>query len=183
MYPARVRLSQVMACALLVTACGGRKPPETPAPDDSAPPNSPAPASTVSAPSTSSSMRGGDAAAARAALAEPIYFGFDRTDLTDASRARLDRKAELLRNNPDVRLVIAGHTDERGSTEYNLALGMRRAAESKRYLVSRGIPDGNLDVMSHGEERPADPGHNEGAWAANRRAEFDLTAGTLATSE
>lgn len=176
MYPVRVRLSQVMVCALLASACGGRKQPETPAPDDSAPPSSPAPASSTSAPSTSTVTPGADAAA-RAALAEPIYFGFDRADLSEAARARLDRKAELLRTSPDVRLVIAGHTDERGSTEYNLALGMRRAAEAKRYLVSHGIPDGNLDVMSHGEERPADPGHTEGAWAANRRAEFDLTAG------
>jgi peptidoglycan-associated lipoprotein len=182
MHTVRVPLSQVLACALLVTACGGRQRPEPPTPDEPAQ-TSPAPASTSTDNNASGPATHGDAGAARAVLAEPIYFGFDQADLTAAARGRLDRKAEVLRSNRDVRLTIAGHADERGSTEYNLVLGMRRAAEAKRYLVSHGVPAEYLEVVSHGEEQPADAGHNERAWAANRRAAFELTAGVLATSD
>jgi peptidoglycan-associated lipoprotein len=182
MHTVGVRVSQVLACAFLVTACGGRQQPEPPTPEEPAQ-SSPAPASTTTGTTTLGPATRDDVGAARAVLAEPIYFGFDRADLSAEARARLDRKAEVLQSNGDVRVTVAGHTDERGSAEYNLALGMRRAAEAKRYLVGRGVPADRLDVLSHGEEQPADAGHNETAWAANRRAEFAPTAGALATSE
>ena len=79
--------------------------------------------------------------------------------------------------NPALTLRISGHADERGSDEYNLALGNRRAAAAKRYLVSRGIADGRITVVSYGEERPLNPASTEAAWAQNRRAEFEATAG------
>jgi peptidoglycan-associated lipoprotein len=72
---------------------------------------------------------------------------------------------------------ISGHADERGSDEYNLALGNRRAAAAKRYLTGKGVADGRLEVVSYGEERPANPGHDEGSWAENRRDEFEVTGG------
>jgi peptidoglycan-associated lipoprotein len=83
----------------------------------------------------------------------------------------------VLNANPDTRIRIAGNTDERGSDEYNLALGQRRAAQAKRYLTQRGIADSRIDIISYGEERPAADGHDESAWSQNRRDEFEITSG------
>lgn len=113
----------------------------------------------------------------RATLTEPIYFEYDSDGLGDAARAALDRKLGILQANSGVRLRIAGHADERGSDEYNLALGQRRAAAAKRYLTQRGIPEGQIEIISFGEERPAAAGSDESAWAQNRRDEFEITAG------
>lgn len=115
--------------------------------------------------------------AARAAFATAIYFDYDRSDLRDDSRALLDAKLPLLRANPNVRIRIAGHADERGSDEYNIALSQRRAASAKRYLVDQGIPADRIDVVGFGEERPAAMGSNEDAWARNRRDEFEIIVG------
>jgi peptidoglycan-associated lipoprotein len=116
--------------------------------------------------------------AARAgALARPIYFDFDRADLTGESVQRLDEKLAILRGASELELEIAGHCDERGSDEYNLALGNRRAAAAKRYLIEHGITAARIGIVSYGEERPADPGHTEEAWAMNRRAELVVTRG------
>ncbi len=76
-----------------------------------------------------------------------------------------------------MRIRISGHADERGSDEYNLALGNRRAAAAKRYLAGRGVTEARMDIVSYGEERPVAAGQNEAAWAQNRRAEFEITAG------
>ena len=80
--------------------------------------------------------------------------------------------AEFLKNNPGAAVLIEGHCDERGTPEYNMALGERRAASAKSYLVSLGVKGGGLSTVSFGEEKPVDPGHNEEAWAKNRRAHF-----------
>lgn len=121
------------------------------------------------------------AAAARAeamrALTAAIYFDLDRADITEDSRAILDAKLPLLTSNAAVRLRIAGHADSRGSDEYNLALGQRRAAAAKRYLTGRGIADNRIDIVSFGEERPVATGMDEGSYSQNRRAEFEVTAG------
>ncbi len=114
---------------------------------------------------------------ARAALTAPVYFDFDASTIRDDAKEALDRKVALLRANPDVRLRIEGNTDERGSEEYNLALGMRRAEASKQYIVGFGIEDRRLATMSNGEDKPVDPGHDEDAWAKNRRDDFIVTAG------
>ncbi len=115
--------------------------------------------------------------AARVALTAPIYFDYDMSDLRDDARATLESKIPVLNANPQIRLRIAGHTDERGSDEYNLALGQRRAAAARRYLESRGIEASRIDIVSFGEERPVAAGSHEGAWSQNRRDEFEIIAG------
>ena len=103
---------------------------------------------------------------------EKIYFAFDRSDLTDASKAVLKEKADFLNTYKFYNVQIAGHCDERGTNDYNLALGERRANAAMKYLMALGIAEGRIDTISYGEERPANPGHNEAAWAENRRDEF-----------
>ncbi|MEK6612614.1 MAG: peptidoglycan-associated lipoprotein Pal [Gemmatimonadota bacterium] len=116
-------------------------------------------------------------AAARAAFATPVYFDYDMSNIRDDQKATLEAKIPLFQSNPDLRIRISGNTDNRGSDEYNLALGQRRAAEVKRYLVARGIDEARIDVVSFGEERPAVAADNEDAWARNRRDEFEIIAG------
>ncbi len=106
------------------------------------------------------------------AALEKIYFGFDSTELDDAARTVLARNSELLRKNSRVKVRIAGNCDERGSAEYNLALGEKRAKAAKKYLETMGIPAANLSTISYGKEKPADAGHDEAAWAKNRSDEF-----------
>jgi peptidoglycan-associated lipoprotein len=106
-----------------------------------------------------------------------IHFDFDRSELRDDSRATLDAKIPVLMANPDLAIRVAGHTDERGSVEYNIALGQRRAATAKRYLTERGVAANRIETVSFGEGRPAADGHDENAWAQNRRDEFEITAG------
>jgi peptidoglycan-associated lipoprotein len=115
--------------------------------------------------------------AARAALTAVIYFEYDQSEITAESRSRLDAKLPILQANTAMTIRVAGHTDERGSDEYNLALGQRRAAAAKRYLVQNGIADGRITIQSFGEEQPAAQGSDESAWSQNRRAEFEITAG------
>jgi peptidoglycan-associated lipoprotein len=110
-------------------------------------------------------------------LAAMIHFDYDKADVQDADAQALDLKAGIMNANAGVRLRISGHADERGSDEYNLALGNRRAAAAKRYLVNKGIDAARIEVISYGEERPLDPGHDEGAYTKNRRAEFEVIAG------
>ena len=113
----------------------------------------------------------------RSALTAPIYFEYDSDALGESARTALDQKLSILQSNTGVRLRIAGHADERGSDEYNLALGQRRAAAAKRYLTQRGIPEAQIEIISYGEERPAASGSDESAFAQNRRDEFEITAG------
>lgn len=105
---------------------------------------------------------------------QTVYFDFDRADIRPEMRTVLQRNAEWLRRHPRVKMSIEGNCDERGTEEYNMALGQRRAEAVKSYLVSLGISSNRLSTISYGEERPADPGHNEAAWAKNRRAEFSI---------
>jgi peptidoglycan-associated lipoprotein len=116
-------------------------------------------------------------ARARAILEEVVHFDYDESDLRPDAQAALGRKVPILRANPEVRMRIVGHTDERGSLEYNLALGMRRAASVREYLVGFGIEAARFETTSMGEDSPAAAGGNESAWAQNRRAEFVITAG------
>jgi peptidoglycan-associated lipoprotein len=115
--------------------------------------------------------------AAMKALTQVVYFDFDSDALTDEAKGTLDAKIPVLNANPDVKIRIAGNTDERGSDEYNLALGQRRAASAKRYLTQHGVADARIDVISYGEERPVATGHDESSWSQNRRAEFEVTSG------
>jgi len=103
-----------------------------------------------------------------------IYFDFDKSDLKPEARVVLEKKAAWLRANPEYKVRIEGHCDERGTNEYNLALGERRANSASRYLNALGVSADRMSTISYGEERPADPGHNEEAWGKNRRDEFKL---------
>jgi peptidoglycan-associated lipoprotein len=105
-----------------------------------------------------------------------IPFEFDSAVLLDQARATLDRHADWLNRHPTVTLLIEGHCDERGTVEYNLALGERRAAAASAYLSSLGIPANRLKTISYGKEFPLDPGHTDEAWSRNRRAHFQITA-------
>ncbi|MBW2167572.1 MAG: peptidoglycan-associated lipoprotein Pal [Deltaproteobacteria bacterium] len=105
---------------------------------------------------------------------ENIYFDFDKSNLKPEAQEVLKRKAEWLRNNPGESVVIEGHCDERGTNEYNLALGDRRAQSAKNFLINLGIARSRLTTISYGEERPADPRQNETAWSKNRRDHFVL---------
>lgn len=114
---------------------------------------------------------------ARVALLERIYFAYDDDEISADQRAVLDAKLPILLANPRVRIRIAGHTDERGADEYNLALGQRRAASVKRYFTARGVADDRIETVSFGREHPLTDGHDEDSWAKNRRGEFEIIAG------
>ena len=105
-------------------------------------------------------------------MQEDIYFEFDKSTLTPAAQDNLLQKAEWLRENPDATVTIEGNCDDRGTSEYNLALGDRRAEAAKAFLVDLGIDPMRMTTISYGEERPVDPRHNEEAWAKNRRDHF-----------
>ncbi len=105
-------------------------------------------------------------------MGEDIYFAYDSATLSSEAQESLRRKAEWLRSNSGVSVSIEGHCDERGTNEYNMALGDRRAESTKSFLVNLGIPASRINTVSYGEERPADPSHNESAWSKNRRAHF-----------
>ncbi|HEY2853441.1 MAG TPA: peptidoglycan-associated lipoprotein Pal [Gemmatimonadaceae bacterium] len=189
----------LLASAILLGACSHKKPETAPAP-------APTPVSTVDSAAIRDSIaraqaardaalarqrayddsvrRANEAAASageqsglRNTVTAVIHFDFDKSELRDDARATLDAKIPVLMANPDVTIRVAGHTDERGSVEYNIALGQRRAASAKRYLTERGVTANRIETVSFGEGRPVADGHDEGAWAQNRRAEFEITAG------
>ena len=111
-----------------------------------------------------------------------IHFDFDRSDIQAVDRPILEGIAEHLRANPDMFLLIEGHCDERGTNEYNLALGERRALSTRAFLAGLGVEEHRMVTVTYGEENPIDPGHNEAAWANNRRAHFKVaTQGEEAT--
>lgn len=114
----------------------------------------------------------------RAMFAEAINFDFDRSNIRPGRDTEvLEQKLAILEANPALRIEIVGHCDERGSDEYNLALGNRRAVSAMSFLANRGISADRIAVRSMGEEQPVDPGHNEDAWQQNRRDEFVITGG------
>ncbi len=113
----------------------------------------------------------------RGMLATMIHFDFDKAALRPEDTQALDQKIAILQANPNVHIRISGHCDERGSDEYNLALGNRRATAAKQYLVSHGLDASRIETVSYGEERPLAQGHDESAWSQNRRDEFEITAG------
>jgi peptidoglycan-associated lipoprotein len=178
-------LLMLLSAAAFAVACGGKAAPEEPAPQP-APAAEPAP---TPAPVDDSAERerlekermareaAERARAVTADLAAMINFDYDQAVVRQADQATLDRKASILAANPGVKIRIAGHADERGSDEYNLALGNRRAAAAKRYLENKGVDASRIDVVSYGEERPLNPGTDETAYAQNRRDEFEVTAG------
>ena len=140
-------------------------------------------ADSLAAAARDSAMRASTSVATAAARAEAermfadqIHFEYDKFDVRHEDQVTLDWKVRLLLANPSMTVRISGHADDRGSDEYNLALGNRRAGAAKRYLVNKGVPEGRIEIDSYGEERPLDTAATEEAWAKNRRDEFVLSA-------
>ncbi|MBM3781042.1 MAG: peptidoglycan-associated lipoprotein Pal [Acidobacteria bacterium] len=112
----------------------------------------------------------------RSGVLKPVFFDLDSSDVNAASQQVLQENAEVLRRNMRWQVTIEGHCDERGTAEYNLALGERRALSARTYLLSLGIPAERVRTVSYGKEFPFDQGHDEAAWSKNRRAHFVITA-------
>jgi peptidoglycan-associated lipoprotein len=176
----------LLTAAAFAVACGGKAAPEEPAPEPTptaAPTPPPEPVDDNSAERERLEKERMEREAAEKArtvstdLAAMVNFDYDQAQVRPADQQTLDRKAAILAANPQVKLRISGHADERGSDEYNLALGNRRASAAKRYLENKGVDASRLEVVSYGEERPLNPGSDETAFAQNRRDEFEITAG------
>ncbi|MBI5593878.1 MAG: peptidoglycan-associated lipoprotein Pal [Deltaproteobacteria bacterium] len=116
----------------------------------------------------------GQSATRSSFVSEDVYFEFDSAVLIPEAREVLKRKAEWMRSNPNVSVIVEGHTDDRGTVAYNIALGERRSESAMSFLVDLGIPASRLTSVSYGKEKPVDPGHNEAAWAKNRRVHFEI---------
>jgi peptidoglycan-associated lipoprotein len=191
---AKPALFVLMAATVVALGCGGKKPPvarplpppppvasATPPPAPSRPPAPPRPSVE---PTTVPPEPVRDDAIASATLDElnrnsplrPVFFALDSAEIDPAAKAVLDANGPLMKRYPGWVVTIEGHCDERGTAEYNLALGERRAIAARAYLVSLGIPADRLKTVSYGKEFPFDPGHDDGAWAKNRRAHFVITA-------
>jgi peptidoglycan-associated lipoprotein len=118
-----------------------------------------------------------DAAAMRSTITTLVNYDFDKAELRADTKAALDQKIPILMANPALAIRVAGHTDSRGSGEYNLQLGQRRAAAARDYLTARGVASSRIELVSYGEDRPLCQGQDESCWSQNRRAEFEITAG------
>src|SRR6266571_4953924 len=160
------------AAVIAGAACGGNPPPQAPTPNaDSAAAAARARADSEAAAQARSSEE------VRTTLATMIHFDYDKSNVRSDDTGALDQKVAILQANPELRIRVGGHCDERGSDEYNLALGNRRAQSAKQYLVSHGIDAGRIETQSWGEEKPLVDGHDESAWSQNRRDEFEVISG------
>src|ERR1700691_1717505 len=174
--------ASVVGVAALVAGCAKKQRAEPP-PAPQAAPAAAQPAGPNQDSLAAAQRRAADAAraaalaAARSALTAPVYFDYEKAELTSQTTAALDAKIPVLNANPGIRIRIAGNCDARGSDEYNLALGQRRAAAAKRYLADHGVDASRIDIISYGREPPAAEGDSEDAYAKNRRDEFEITAG------
>jgi peptidoglycan-associated lipoprotein len=172
----RQMITALIVAALLVAAGCASKPAPTPEPVAPAPApmattdvtRQPAPLGVGSQPVQSGPVADHQAIAGL----ERVYFAYNQFTLEDPARMTLEQNAVYLRNNATLKVVIEGHCDDRGSDEYNLALGERRAVAAKNYLVSLGIAAERLAIISYGEEQPLVTAANDEGWAKNRRAEF-----------
>ncbi len=125
--------------------------------------------------SSKNAMATGLDAADAATMADRVHFAYNKADLTTEDISRLEQKLAILQAHPQLVVQVAGNCDERGSDEYNMALGERRAAAAKRWLTAHGIAEGRISIVSYGKERPLSPGHDEVSWAQNRRDDFVVT--------
>ena len=158
-----------LAAVAALSACASRPEP-APTPDQPA------------GPATSQPSQGpvaGSVEDFRVSVGDRVFFGYDRFDLTPEARQVLERQAAWLRRYPNVRVLVAGNCDERGTREYNLALGARRAAAARDYLASLGIEGGRMETVSYGKERPVDPRSQEEAWSVNRNAQTQIVSGAV----
>ncbi len=181
--------SLICLCVLVLvgaSACRRNQPPVArptpPAPPPAASTTPPSPPEPMREPMPPEPLPSDDVAARslddlnRDSPLRPVFYDYDSSDVNDASRAILQANAAVLKKYPSWVVTIEGHCDERGTAEYNLALGERRAVSARQYLISLGIDGNRLRTVSYGSEFPFDPGHNETAWGRNRRAHFVITA-------
>jgi peptidoglycan-associated lipoprotein len=174
----RIFICSVMMCllvALMATGCAKKAAKQA---EEVTPPQKAASAG------TGQEMKPAEAAPSEAAAQgagvssgfdKKVYFDFDKFDLKPEATETLNELVSFLKGNTGLKVKIAGNCDERGTTEYNLALGERRAKAALDYIVSQGINSARVSTISYGKEKPADPNHNEEAWAKNRRDEFVLS--------
>ena len=160
--------------ALLVAGCASKKeaPPAEPPPPPAAPAPAPAPVSTIVP---------GSAEDLRVNVGDTVHFDYDQYALTDEDKGTLQRQATWLQKYPAVRVTIEGHCDERGTREYNLALGARRANAVKEYLASLGVSSSRLETVSYGKERPVCTASDESCWAQNGRGVSTIAGGAAAS--
>jgi len=185
------RIAVILTAASLAAAaaCHKNAPPvarPTPPPPtaSTAPTRPPAPPDPVREPTTVPAEPVRDDAIASASLDDlnrnsplkPVFYELDSSEVSPTGQKTLDENATLLKRYPAWAITIEGHCDERGTAEYNLALGERRAVAARAYLVAQGISADRLRIVSYGKEFPFDPGHDESAFAKNRRAHFVITA-------
>ena len=166
---ATLKTSLIIATAALAIAACSKKRPEVlpPAPVQNTGDTGPTGPVT---PTDGAITPGSDADFKRSVTSNTVLFGLDQYDIDPAARAILDNQAQWLARYPNVRITIEGHCDERGTREYNLALGDRRANAAKNYLAARGVAASRITTISYGSERPAATGSDDAAWAQNRRA-------------
>lgn len=163
-----MRNTLIAVCAVAALAACASRPTETYTPEPSGPateaPRGPVPGSVEDF---------------RVSVGDRVFFGYDRFDLTPEARSVLERQAAWLRQYPGVSVLVAGNCDERGTREYNLALGARRAAAARDYLVSLGVASNRMETASYGKERPLDPRSNEEAWSVNRNSHTQIVSGAI----
>ena len=162
-------LAVTAALAIALAGCAKKPAASTPVPP------APTPTETAPTPAPTTPAPAEPAPAAPPVAAKDlqiVYFAYDSFVLDDGARAALDANAKLLRDNPSLSVSVDGHCDERGTVEYNQALGQKRAEAVSQYLSDQGIEAARFRVISYGKERPADEGHDEAAWSRNRRVEF-----------
>ena len=183
------RSKLVLAVVLAVVAaagCGQKRPPAVSTTPAGATKHLPPPPSDADASSEGADLRALDASGAvgRDLLSDAsgeggpladVLFNYDEASLTDEARATLDKHAQWIQAHKTLHIRVEGHCDERGTVEYNLALGDKRAQAARDYLVSRGVPAGRLAAVSYGKERPLETGHDEASFARNRRAHFAVS--------
>ena len=183
----------VFAATLMVGACGGDPPPPPPPPQpdqDSLRAYNDSVAAAEAARRAEAERLAAERAAeaerqrlmreARATLEEMVFFDYDMSEIRSDAQTSLRAKVDILRASPQVQIRIEGHADERGSTEYNMALGNRRAEAIRQFLVGFGLAENRFEIVSFGEGRPLAQGSTEQSWARNRRGQFVITAGASA---
>jgi peptidoglycan-associated lipoprotein len=185
-------LAAFVAVSVSIGACTKKTPPvtrpapepppaevtPTPPPPPPAPPEQPIPQPVVQAQEDvlqTANLDELNRLVASKGLINPVFYGFDSAELSPEAVSTLKANADVLRKYATWKITIEGHCDERGTAEYNLALGERRSVAARTYLVTLGIPADRIQTVSYGKEFPFDPGHTEEAWAKNRRAQFVIT--------
>lgn len=162
----RIAIMLVTASAIAISGCAKKAPEELPPPPQETAPPPPAATPTPSGPQPGTQAHFSQAMAG----SDTIYFDTDKYDIDAQDQAALQKQAQYLSQYANARATVEGHADERGTRDYNLALGERRANAAKNYLVSLGVPTARINTVSYGKERPVATGSNEQAWAQNRRA-------------